>query len=41
VLGEAETQCAMRIATVAFRDLPGNGINLHSMPSQHPSSLPV
>jgi hypothetical protein len=41
VLGEAETQFAMRIATVAFRDLTPDGINFLSMSSPQPTSLPV
>jgi len=43
VLGDVETQFAMRIATVAFRDLAPGGMNLysHSIASQPTSSLPV
>jgi hypothetical protein len=40
VLGEAETQFAMRIATVSFRDLSPDAMNLIAMSAQ-PTSLPV
>jgi hypothetical protein len=36
VLGQAETQFAMRIASVAFRDLTSEAINLVSMQSESP-----
>jgi hypothetical protein len=40
LVGEAETQFAMRIASVAFRDLTADAMNLVSMQAQA-SSLPV
>src|SRR5271154_1018014 len=39
-LGEDETQFAMRIGSVAFRDLSPDTMNLFSMPSES-SGLPV
>jgi hypothetical protein len=40
-LGESEMQFAMRIATVSFRDLSPDSMNLATMASQSSSSLPV
>jgi hypothetical protein len=41
VMSEAETQFAMRIASVSFRDLTSESANLLAMSSQPSSSLPV
>jgi hypothetical protein len=40
-IGESETQFAMRIATVAFRDLAPDTLSLYSLASQTATSLPV
>jgi hypothetical protein len=41
VLGEAETQFAMRIGSVSFRDLTPDATNWFAISSQSSSSLPV
>jgi hypothetical protein len=41
VLGETETQFAMRIGSVAFRDLAPGAMDLAGIQSQPSSSLPV
>jgi hypothetical protein len=40
-VGESETQFAMRIATVSFRDLAPDSIEMVLPPAQPSSSLPV
>lgn len=40
-VGESETQFAMRIATVAFRDLGPDAMALFPIPQQTSNSLPV
>lgn len=41
VLGDAETQFAMRIGSVSFRDLSPDTANLFAMSTEISSSLPV